>query len=174
MLDKVFFGTTTLLDLLIALIIILFFLVLTRILVLYLRRRFKKKMSRDNMEILVKITYYSLIVVMLFSVLPFFGIRVSSLLVAGGVFTIIIGFASQKIVSSMISGIFLIFERPVKIGDWVKIEGEEGYIEDIKVLQMLRQKVRLLFLFLLLKLCILKHHISCFHINAHQLTFCKH
>jgi small-conductance mechanosensitive channel len=35
------------------------------------------------------------------------------------------------VVANLVSGIFLIIERPIKIGDQIAIEGVEGYVEDI-------------------------------------------
>jgi small-conductance mechanosensitive channel len=54
--------------------------------------------------------------------------------VAGGIFAIVIGFAAQSIVGNLISGIFLIFERPVKIGDVVNIDSTIGQVEDIRII----------------------------------------
>jgi small-conductance mechanosensitive channel len=42
-------------------------------------------------------------------------------MVAGGIFGIIIGFATQSVVSNAISGIFLLFDKPAKTGDLIEI-----------------------------------------------------
>ncbi|HIE32398.1 MAG TPA: mechanosensitive ion channel family protein, partial [Methanosarcinales archaeon] len=70
-------------------------------------------------------------IIAVLSVLPSLGLQPSGLLVAGGIAGIVIGFASQSIVSNLISGLFLMAERPIKIGDNVIIDGISGIVEDI-------------------------------------------
>jgi small-conductance mechanosensitive channel len=49
------------------------------------------------------------------------GIDFSGLLVAGGILGIVIGFATQSVVSNLISGIFLLIEKPAKQGDSIEL-----------------------------------------------------
>jgi small-conductance mechanosensitive channel len=56
------------------------------------------------------------------------------LLVAGGIAGIVFGFASKSIVGNLVSGLFLLFERPVSIGEQVSIAGVSGFVEDINIL----------------------------------------
>ena len=44
-----------------------------------------------------------------------------------------IGLGLQNIVNNFVSGIILLFERPIKVGDWVKIDGEEGKVKQINI-----------------------------------------
>ena len=54
-----------------------------------------------------------------------------SLFAGAGVLAIIIGFASQKAVSNIISGIFIAFFEPFRVGDIIKFSDKVGYVEDI-------------------------------------------
>jgi small-conductance mechanosensitive channel len=74
-----------------------------------------------------KIIYYGIIVVTLLAVVTSQGIDLSGLMVAGGIFGIIIGFAAQSVVSNLFSGIFLMFDRPAKTGDLIEIPQSKIY-----------------------------------------------
>ncbi len=69
-------------------------------------------------------------------ILTGFGISISSLLVAGGFITLAVSFAAQTTISNAISGIFLIIEKPVKIGDNVVLKDSEisGVVKSISIL----------------------------------------
>ncbi|WP_319507125.1 mechanosensitive ion channel family protein [uncultured Methanolobus sp.] len=120
----------------ITVIVILFFTILIgKGITIYLQRSLKDKMDKEHLNILLKTIYYGLIVVAIIGVIfPLLNIDTSGLLVAGGVVGIVLGFASQSIVGNFISGIFLMIERPVKIGDQVNIDNKLGYVEDIKII----------------------------------------
>lgn len=55
-----------------------------------------------------------------------------SLLAAGGAASIIVGLALQPLLSSLIAGIQLAMTQPIRIGDEVVVEGENGTVEEIK------------------------------------------
>ncbi|MEZ0346838.1 MAG: mechanosensitive ion channel domain-containing protein [Infirmifilum sp.] len=58
----------------------------------------------------------------------------------GGFIGMIIGYATQQILGQAMAGLFLLLVRPVKIGDYVNVAGEQGYIEDISTLFSLIKK----------------------------------
>lgn len=120
----------------ITVIVILFFaIVIGKAITIYLQRTLKDKMDKEHLNILLKIIYYGIIVVSIVGfIFPLLDIDTSGLLVAGGVVGIVIGFASQSIMGNFISGIFLMIERPIKIGDQVNIDNKLGYVEDIKII----------------------------------------
>ncbi|MBN2110849.1 MAG: mechanosensitive ion channel family protein [Methanosarcinaceae archaeon] len=104
-------------------------------LTIYLRRYFKDRVDKDHLNILMKVIYYGIITLaVLVFIFPILDIEASSLLVAGGVVGIVIGFASQSIVGNFISGLFLMTERPITIGDQVNISDNAGYVEDINMI----------------------------------------
>jgi potassium efflux system protein len=50
---------------------------------------------------------------------------------AGGAAAIGIGFGSQNVMNNFISGLILLFERPIRAGDLVSVEGTHGIVEHI-------------------------------------------
>lgn len=63
--------------------------------------------------------------------LEMIGISLSSIFALGGVLMVGIGFGLQNITQNFISGIILLFERPIKRGDLVEVDGIAGRVTDI-------------------------------------------
>ncbi|WP_440952178.1 mechanosensitive ion channel family protein [Methanococcoides sp. FTZ1] len=92
-------------------------------------------MDKSHLDIVLKAAYYGIVIItVVFVILPIMGVEPSSLLVAGSILGLVIGFASQSIVGNLISGLFLIFERPIKLGNQVNIDGNVGIVEDISLI----------------------------------------
>ncbi|HII91569.1 MAG TPA: mechanosensitive ion channel family protein [Methanosarcina sp.] len=127
-------GTVTLGSVLKFILILSFSTLFAKILSLYLRRSLKDRVSKDMGETIIKIFYYGILTIVFLSNLSLIGIDPSALLVAGGVTGIILGFASQNIVGNLVSGFFLMVERPIKIGDQVQINDVSGYVTDIRII----------------------------------------
>jgi len=127
-------GPVTLRNLLEFIFILSFSIIISRIIILYLRRYFKNKVSKDVGETTIKFLYYGSLLIVFITVLPLIGLDPSGLLLAGGITGIVLGFASQNIVGNLISGVFLMIEKPIKIGDQVEINKISGYVTDIRII----------------------------------------
>lgn len=133
-LRKIVYGSVTVLDLIVVATALIVAIMVAKGLSLYLRRFLKEKISKEHLDIIVRLVRYTVIIIAVIAVLPTLGIRLSGLLVAGGIAGLAIGFASQSIIGNLISGIFLIIERPIRIGDSVNIDGTAGIVEDIRIM----------------------------------------
>jgi len=68
-----------------------------------------------------KMLYFGIIIISFLIFTTTTGIDFSGLVVAGGILGIVIGFATQSVVSNVLSGIFLLIEKPAKQGDAVEL-----------------------------------------------------
>lgn len=80
------------------------------------------------------IIFYVLIIATIIAFLGEFEIDLTGVLAAAGIMGIVIGFAAQTSVSNIISGFFLIADKPFEIGEAIEIEGQAGYVLDISLL----------------------------------------
>lgn len=80
------------------------------------------------------IVFYVLVFTTIIASLEVFEIDLTGILAAAGILGIVIGFAAQTSVSNIISGFFLIADKPFEIGEALEIDGQAGYVLDISLL----------------------------------------
>ena len=84
--------------------------------------------------LLANMGYYLIVVIAFFWMLHYLGIRLTSIAIVAGALSVGIGFGLQNIVSNFVSGIILMFERSIKIGDYIEMQdGLSGYVSDIRM-----------------------------------------
>lgn len=81
-----------------------------------------------------QLIYYALLALVLFSALNKAGIPTTSFLAAFGAFGLAVGLALQNNLSNFASGLLILIFKPFKAGDWVTINGVEGSIKGIQML----------------------------------------
>lgn len=117
-----------------ALLIILFvlasYLFLDRLMMEVLRRYSKKVDSIAPSEGVMKTLYRSIILIFVFLiVLDRLKITITPFIASLGIGTAVVGFALQDTLSNFFSGIYINLDKPVRIGDYIRLDsGEEGYV----------------------------------------------
>ena len=95
----------------------------------------KRLTPQANMLIRKGIIYFGTLVIFI-GVLNQSGFELTALLGAAGIVGIAIGFASQTSVSNIISGLFLISEKPFAVGDIIQVGTTKGIILSIDLLSV--------------------------------------
>ncbi|GAB1482617.1 mechanosensitive ion channel family protein [Treponema sp.] len=97
---------------------------------------FLRRASDHNRLLGRNIVVYTGTTVLLMTILGELGVDLKTLLGAAGIVGIAIGFASQTSVSNIISGLFLLGEKPFTVGDVIKVGDKTGIITSIDLMSI--------------------------------------
>jgi len=90
-----------------------------------------KKRIDTLSSILVTIMGVIILIIAILTILPEFGVNITTLIAAIGVGGLAIAFAAQNLVRDFITGFFILFEDQYRIGDVVTIAGITGTVEEV-------------------------------------------
>lgn len=121
--------------------ILIFFLFITAFIILgvFVRKALNRKILRHfhvdqgTSYTLSRITQYVIITIGALVSFQFVGIDLSGLAVIFGLLSVGIGFGLQNITSNFISGLIILFERPISVGDRVTVANIEGDVIEINI-----------------------------------------
>ncbi len=91
------------------------------------------RIERGTREALVTITGYVITFLAILIGLGVAGLDFSNLAIVAGALSVGVGFGLQNIVNNFVSGLILLFERPIKTGDWIVVGNTEGYVRRIRI-----------------------------------------
>jgi len=125
----------TVLSIAMFILVVIGFFVLSRILTKVVIRRIliRFDIERGIRYTMVRISHYLIMIIGVVMGLQFIGINLAGLAVIFGLLSVGIGFGLQNITSNFISGIILLFERPIKVGDRVTVGDTEGDVTAINM-----------------------------------------
>lgn len=109
---------------------------IARILTTFMLRRFKNKMRPHQAMLLRRIVFLIIFLLFFASAMQQLNFHISALLGATGILTVALGIASQTSMSNLISGLFLIGEKPFEIGDYITVNNMTGEIVSIDTMSV--------------------------------------
>jgi len=83
-------------------------------------------------SIAVGIGYFGVLITILLGIAAL-GIELESIALVAGALSVGIGFGLRNIVNNLLSGMILLIERPLKVGDWVIVGDKEGIVRQINM-----------------------------------------
>jgi len=83
---------------------------------------------------IIRVFFYIVIIVGLVTALSSVGINFTNLAIVAGALSVGVGFGLQSVVNNFVSGIIILFEHSVKVGDFIELDsGLRGTVKDINV-----------------------------------------
>ena len=125
----------SLLQIAIAVLVFLALIFLTKVVQRTTQTRFLNRLRVDDgvQNSLKTLIGYVGLVIAFFTGVSLLGFDLSNLAIIAGALSVGIGFGLQSIVNNFVSGLILLFERPIKVGDWVVTTSGEGIVKNISV-----------------------------------------
>ncbi len=107
-----------------------------RIVAKAIRRVPETKLPAQRAAIVIKFVRYIFYIVVVLYVLGLFGINLKAIWGAAGIAGVAIGFAAQTSVSNLISGLFVLTEGSIHVGDTIIVGDVTGIVDEVKLLSV--------------------------------------
>jgi small-conductance mechanosensitive channel len=99
-------------------------------------RSIRKRAGAHEALLVRRLAFYGLLAIVIVVTMQQLGFKPGVLLGTAGILSIAIGFASQTSVSNLISGLFLMTERPFTVGDQLEVDGRIGEVLSVDLLSV--------------------------------------
>ncbi|MBN4063626.1 mechanosensitive ion channel family protein [Cardiobacterium sp. AH-315-I02] len=90
-------------------------------------------MGHGARDATITIVRYIMFIIALLAGLSAAGFNFGNIAIIAGALSVGIGFGLQNIVNNFVSGLVLLFERPIRKGDWIVVGETEGVVKDIQI-----------------------------------------
>ena len=118
------------------LILVVLVMLLTTILLQWVRKLVTRRMPKEDkvkFNTVFSFTRWIIYIIVILVVFDAIGFNVTAVFAASAALLIGIGLALQTLFQDIISGIFILIDRSVQVGDIIEIEGKVGRVEEIKL-----------------------------------------
>jgi len=122
-------------SILIAIAVFFVVLILSRFLVKWLDQRLLRRTNFDRgiRDSIKTAASYSGVILAALLAATYAGLDFTNLAIVAGALSVGIGFGLQSIVNNFVSGLILLAERPIRVGDWIVVGTDEGTVRKINV-----------------------------------------
>lgn len=117
-------------------IILAIFFVIYKLLIRATKKIPSERTNPHRQMILTRAIKYIFFVLVVMYILGLFGIKLSAIWGAAGIAGIAIGFAAQTSISNIISGLFVLTEGTLKVGDAISVDGITGVVDSINLMSI--------------------------------------
>lgn len=133
---KSFLTWEHLFKLIIAVVVILIIWIIYKLIRRGIKKIPEKKLSVQRSEIVLRLLKYVFYVIVVLYILSLFGVNLKAIWGAAGIAGVAIGFAAQTSVSNLISGLFVLTEGSIHVGDTIVVDGITGIVDEVKLLSI--------------------------------------
>ncbi len=119
-----------------AVLLIMAGIVISRLLSAGVARALQNRLRPHQVMLVRRILFYLTFILFFATAIQQLGFNISTLLGATGILTVAIGIASQTSMSNVVSGMFIIGEKPFEIGDTIKVNELQGEVISIDFLSV--------------------------------------
>ena len=110
--------------------------IIFRLIARTIRKVPENKLSAQRATIIIKFIRYIFYRIVVLYILGLFGINLKAIWGAAGIAGVAIGFAAQTSVSNLISGLFVLTEGSIHVGDTIIVGGVTGIVDEVKLLSV--------------------------------------
>lgn len=95
-----------------------------------------EKVQPHYHHLIMRFISYAFNILVIMYILSLFGVKLSAIWGAAGIAGVAIGFAAQTSVSNLISGLFVLSEKTMKVGDFIEVGGVSGTVDSVGLLSV--------------------------------------
>jgi len=92
-----------------------------------------RNINPDLIQMIRRVFYFLAFVILGVTILDLINVPLTAFAFVSGAFAIGIGFGAQNIINNFISGWILMWERPIRIGDFLEVGSDKGTVEAINI-----------------------------------------
>lgn len=133
---KSFVTWPNMLKIITSVLAIVLFYIVYRVIKHLVEKAATKALEPHTVKLVTKAVSYVFYVLMVMYVLSCFGIKLSAIWGAAGIAGVAIGFAAQTSVSNLISGLFVVTDKAMKIGDFIEVGGISGTVDEVGIISV--------------------------------------